>query len=161
MDPEKRKMKISRIENGTVIDHIRPGSATDVFEILGLESDQSNSISIAIRVESEKMGKKDVLKIEDRFLTPQESAMIALISPHATINIIKSYEVEDKRSVELPSTLEGTLQCGNPNCITNAEREPVTPEFEVISREPLSIRCLYCDNLMEETQTKRQLIKQS
>ncbi|MFP4589589.1 MAG: aspartate carbamoyltransferase regulatory subunit, partial [Candidatus Acetothermia bacterium] len=78
MNAEKKKMRISRIHNGTVIDHIRPGSAVDVFQILGLREDTTSSITLAIRVDSDKMGKKDLLKIEDRFLTPRESAMVAL-----------------------------------------------------------------------------------
>jgi len=156
---KKTEMRVNRIESGTVIDHIRPGSAIEVFEMLGLSKDEQNSIAIAIRVESDKMGQKDILKIEDRYLTPRESSMIALISPHATINIIRSFEVEKKRSVELPKRLEGTISCGNPNCITNADREPVKSSFKVISRQPLSVRCLYCDNLMEEDQLKHQLIE--
>lgn len=154
-------MKISRIENGTVIDHIRPGTAIEVFEMLGLENYHNSSITIAIQVHSEQMGKKDILKIEDKFLTRQESAMIALISPQTTINIIKSYEVTDKHSVKLPHTLEGILSCGNPNCITNAEREPIRPRFKIKSEDPLYIRCTFCGNFMEEQQIHRQLVQKS
>ncbi|MFB6290214.1 MAG: aspartate carbamoyltransferase regulatory subunit [Candidatus Bipolaricaulia bacterium] len=161
MTPEKRKMKITRIENGTVIDHINPGSALKVFGILGLDEDEESSITIAIRVNSDKMGAKDLLKIEDKFLTPKESAMIALISPRATINIIRSFEVDSKHPVELPEKLTGIFDCDNPNCITNQEREPVEPQFEVATKEELSVRCLYCDNLMDEAQITRQLIRES
>src|SRR6056297_2287602 len=107
MTKEKQKMKITRIKSGTAIDHITPGSALKVFELLDLEFVENNSITIAIRVDSKKMGKKDLLKIEDKFLTPTESAMIALISPEATINIIKSFEVTEKHPVELPEQLTG------------------------------------------------------
>ncbi|MBS3788549.1 aspartate carbamoyltransferase regulatory subunit [Candidatus Bipolaricaulota bacterium] len=161
MTPDKQKMKITRIENGTVIDHISPGSALKVFEILGLDQDEESSITIAIRVNSGKMGEKDLLKIEDRFLTPKESAMISLISPKATINIIRSFEVDEKHPVELPEKLTGIFNCDNPNCITNQDREPVEPQFKVAEKEELSVRCLYCDNLMDEGQVTRQLIKES
>lgn len=161
MENEKQKMKITRIENGTVVDHINPGSALKVFEILGLAQDDENSISIAIRVHSKKMGSKDLLKVEDKFLTPKESAMIALISPEATINIIRSFEVENKHAVELPEELRGIFDCGNPNCITNQEREPVESRFEVTSKDPLGVRCLYCDNLMDEEGITHQLIQSS
>ncbi|MBS3825751.1 aspartate carbamoyltransferase regulatory subunit [Candidatus Bipolaricaulota bacterium] len=161
MENEKQKMKITRIKNGTVIDHISPGSALKVFEILGLARDDKNSISIAIRVHSKKMGCKDLLKVEDKFLTPKESAMIALISPEATINIIRSFEVENKHAVELPEELRGIFDCGNPNCITNQEREPVESRFEVTSKDPLGVRCLYCDNLMDEEGITHQLIQSS
>lgn len=161
MENEKQKMRITRIENGTVIDHINPGSALQVFEILGLARDDQNSITIAIRVHSKKMGCKDLLKVEDKFLTPKESAMIALISPEATINIIRSFEVENKHAVELPEELRGIFDCGNPNCITNQEREPVESRFEVTSKDPLGVRCLYCDNLMDEEGITHQLIQSS
>jgi len=159
MVPEKQQMKITRIENGTVIDHISPGAALKVFEILGLEEDEESSITLAIRVKSDRMGKKDLLKIEDKFLTHKESAMIALISPRATINIIRSFEVDSKHPVELPGKLTGIFDCDNPNCITNQEREPVEPQFEVTSKNPIAVRCLYCDNLMDEKQVTGQLIQ--
>ena len=158
MNPEKKKMKITRIENGTAIDHITPGSALKVLELLDLKDEKKSSMTVAIRVDSNKMGKKDLLKIEDKFLTPTESAMIALISPEATINIIKSFEVTEKHQVELPEKLTGIFDCSNPNCITNQEREPVESKFKVSSKDPLSVRCLYCDNLMEEDQITHQLI---
>ncbi len=161
MTAEKQKMKVTRIENGTVIDHINPGSALKVFEILGLDEDEENSITIAIRVNSGKMGEKDLLKIEDRFLTPKESAMISLISPEATINIIRSFEVDEKHPVELPEKLTGIFDCDNPNCITNQEREPVEPQFEVVEKEELTVRCLYCDSLMDESQVTHQLLQGS
>ncbi|MBS3736294.1 MAG: aspartate carbamoyltransferase regulatory subunit [Candidatus Bipolaricaulota bacterium] len=161
MTPDKQKMKITRIENGTVIDHINPGSALKVFGILGLDEDEESSITIAIRVNSGKMSEKDLLKIEDKFLTPKESAMIALISPRATINIIRSFEVDEKHPVELPEKLTGIFDCDNPNCITNQDREPVEPQFEVAEKEELSVRCLYCDNLMDEGQVTHQLIQES
>ncbi len=159
MNPEKKKMKITRIENGTAIDHIAPGSALKVLELLDLKDEKKNSITIAIRVDSNEMGKKDLLKIEDKFLTPTESAMIALISPDATINIIKSFEVTEKHPVELPEELTGIFDCSNPNCITNQEREPVESKFKVTDKDPLTVRCLYCDNLMEEEQITHQLIR--
>ncbi|MFP3952803.1 MAG: aspartate carbamoyltransferase regulatory subunit [Candidatus Bipolaricaulota bacterium] len=158
MNEEKKKMKITRIENGTAIDHIAPGSALKVLELLDLKDEKKSSMTVAIRVDSNKMGKKDLLKIEDKFLTPTESAMIALISPEATINIIKSFEVTEKHQVELPEKLAGIFDCSNPNCITNQEREPVESKFKVSSKDPLSVRCLYCDNLMEEDQITHQLI---
>lgn len=161
MENEKQKMKITRIEDGTVIDHISPGSALQVFEILGLAQDDENSISIAIRVNSGKMGCKDLLKVEDRFLTAKESAMIALISPEATINIIRSFEVETKDAVELPEELRGIFDCSNPNCITNQDREPVESRFQVTSKDPLGVRCQYCDNLMDEGVITHQLIRSS
>ncbi|MFP4135936.1 MAG: aspartate carbamoyltransferase regulatory subunit [Candidatus Acetothermia bacterium] len=159
MAEEKQEMKITRIEDGTVIDHIAPGSALKVFEILGLGEEEENSITIAIRVNSEEMGEKDLLKIENRFLTTTESAMISLISPEATINIIRSFQVESKDAVQLPEKMKGIFNCSNPNCITNQEREPVEARFEVTEEDPLMVRCLYCDNLMDEEEITNKLLQ--
>ncbi len=155
---EKQEMKISRIENGTVIDHIHPGTALEVFEILDLRRDVEGSIMLGIRVASGQLGEKDLLKLENRFLTPTESAMVALVSPEATINIIRDYEVREKHKVEVPDKWTGIFRCHNPTCISNQEREPVEPEFEVKERQPLMVRCRYCGTLMDEEQITQQLL---
>ena len=155
---KKREMKISRIENGTVIDHIHPGTAMVVFEILNLREDVEGSIMLGIRVDSGQLSEKDLLKIENRFLTSTESAMVALVSPNATINIIRDYEVREKHTVEVPDEWSGIFHCNNPSCISNHEREPVESEFEVKDRHPLVVRCRYCSTLMNEKQITQQLL---
>lgn len=154
----KQVMKISRIGNGTVIDHIHPGTAMQVFEILNLRRDVEDSIMVGIRVESDHLGTKDLLKLENRFLTPTESAMVALVSPDATINIIRDYEVQEKHKVEVPDQWAGIFRCDNPSCISNEEREPIEAEFEVKNQQPLVVRCRYCGTLMNEKQITQQLL---
>ena len=94
----KKELKIPRIKNGTVIDHITAGNAVKVLHILGIPRSTSSVVSVAINVMS-KLGKKDIVKVENRELDPQEVDKIALIAPKATINIIRDYEVAKKHKV--------------------------------------------------------------
>ncbi|MBI4393642.1 MAG: aspartate carbamoyltransferase regulatory subunit [Euryarchaeota archaeon] len=147
----QKEMKVSPIRNGTVIDHITPGMALKVLRILGLPREGSRSVVSAImNVPSESGRRKDIVKIEDRELEPEEVDRISLIAPNATINIIRDYEVAEKHKVALPERAEGTVACSNPNCITNARdefgrREPVLASFRVIAKEKPVLRCDYCD----------------
>ncbi|KAA0008839.1 MAG: aspartate carbamoyltransferase regulatory subunit [Thermoplasmata archaeon] len=137
-------MKIPLIKEGTVIDHITAGNAVKVLHILGIPEKTLNSIvSVVMNVKS-KIGKKDIVKVENRELKPEEVNKIALIAPKATINIIRDYEVVKKFKVHLPDEIVGIVRCPNPNCISNT-REPIQSRFRVISRDPIRIKCCYCE----------------
>lgn len=138
-----RELKVRKIKAGTVIDHIPAGRSLIVLRILGITSYEKNVIALVMNVDSKKLGRKDIVKIENRELTEDEVNLIALIAPTATINIIKEYKVVKKYKVKLPKRIVNILKCTNPTCITNSE-EPVEPVFEVISSEPLKIKCTYC-----------------
>jgi aspartate carbamoyltransferase regulatory subunit len=96
------------------------------------------------------MERKDIVKVEDRELKPEEVDKIALIAPQATINIIRDSEVVAKHKVFLPESIEGIIRCANPNCISNAEREPVISRFIRVSENPLRFRCFYCERIIED-----------
>ena len=140
-----KELKIQPIKNGTVIDHISPGAALKVLRIMGLPSDGTRSvISIAINVSTRKNGaQKDVVKIEDREIDPKEINKIALISPRATINIIRNFEVYKKQVVQLPKEVVGLVRCENASCITNTT-EPILSRFAVVKPDPTVLRCAYC-----------------
>jgi aspartate carbamoyltransferase regulatory subunit len=87
------------------------------------------------------MGRKDIVKIANRELRKHEVNRIALIAPHATINIIRNYKVFEKKGVEIPQVLNGVVRCPNPGCISNTN-EPITSQFEVTGK---GLHCLYCD----------------
>ena len=148
-----REFKVAPIRNGTVIDHITAGQALNVLKILGVnEYNIDSTISVLIRVPSKKEGTggwKDVVKVEDRELDPKTVDKIALIAPRATIVIIRDYSVAEKKRVVLSPSIAGLVRCSNPNCITN-KNEPVQPEFDVVSREPPSLRCKYCDRTLSK-----------
>jgi aspartate carbamoyltransferase regulatory subunit len=132
---------IRPIENGTVIDHIAAGEALNVLRILGITGSTVERISVATNVASKEMGRKDLVKIEDRELAQQEVDRIALISPQASINIVRNRVVIEKNVVCNPAELVGVVKCPNPCCITNAD-EPVSTRFYV--RQNVLI-CSYCD----------------
>ncbi len=145
----KKELKVSPIGNGTVIDHITAGQALNVLKILGIHAGTDAVLSVIMNVRSNKMGKKDIVKIENRELRREEVDKIALIAPNATINIIRNYEVVEKRKVFLPKVIEGILRCANPNCISNAREEPVVPKFITVSENPPIFRCFYCERIVE------------
>ena len=143
-----KELKITPIKNGTVIDHITAGYAVKVLRVLKIPESTSSVVSVAMNV-SGKMGKKDIVKVENRELDPHELDKIALIAPKATINIIREYEVVKKHKVELPNEVVGIAKCSNPTCISNA-REPVKSRFQIVSKDPLRIKCYYCDREPED-----------
>ena len=146
----RRTLRVSKIRNGTVIDHITKGRAMDVVKILGIDGSSSRVVTIAMNVPSEKLGVKDMVKVEGRELNPEEVDRIALIAPNATINIVRNYRVVEKQTVKLPSVVYGIIRCTKPSCISNEKSEPVKPIFYVKKEAPLRLRCHYCGNIMEE-----------
>ncbi|MEM1514125.1 MAG: aspartate carbamoyltransferase regulatory subunit [Candidatus Thermoplasmatota archaeon] len=144
-----KELKVQPIKNGTVIDHITPGNALKVLKILGITEKYADSvISIAMNVVG-KRGVKDIVKIENREIDPKEVNKIALIAPNATINIIRNYEVVEKYNVSIPDEIVGIVRCANPNCISNS-KEPIETKFIVRSRNPLRIKCYYCEREAED-----------
>ncbi len=143
----KKELKVPLIKNGTVIDHITAGNAVKVLIILGIP-ETSSVVSVAMNVKS-KLGKKDIVKVENRELDPKEVDKIALIAPKATINIIRDYEVAKKQRVKLPDEIVGIVKCSNPTCISNAN-EPVESRFLVIEKDPPRIKCYYCEREPED-----------
>jgi len=143
------ELRIRKIKNGTVIDHLPQHSSLIVLKILGITGKEGNIVSIVMNVPSQRLGKKDIVKVEDRELSAQEADKIALIAPRATINIIRDYEVAEKRRAKLPNLIKGFPRCANPTCISNSS-EPVQSNFHVEREEPLRLRCHYCNYIMEK-----------
>jgi aspartate carbamoyltransferase regulatory subunit len=146
---------VSKIKDGTVIDHITGGHALDVVKILGITGREEKTVTIAINVPSKRLKVKDIVKIAGRELNPQEVDKIALLAPRATINIIRNYRVAEKKEVKLPKVIESIIKCTNPACISNSN-EPVRARFYVDSEEPLVLKCHYCGYLIE----KRDVLQQ-
>ena len=136
--------RVTAICNGTVIDHIPAGHALQVIRMLRIDTNRSNPVSLVMNVPSDKMGRKDVLKIEDLELNQEELDRLALISPNASVAIIRNYGVAEKRVVELANELVNVAKCTFSNCITQNDREPLPQKLRVVSRDPLEIRCFYC-----------------
>lgn len=143
-------IRVVKISDGTVIDHIRAGHALEVLQILGITGREDNIITLAMNISSSKIGRKDIVKLENRSLEDHEVARIALVAPDATLNLIKSGKVTKKTRVKLPDTITDVIICPNQRCVTNKEREPIAPKYEVVSQTPTTLKCLYCWTLVDE-----------
>ena len=143
---EKKELQVAALKNGTVIDHIPSEKLFTVVSLLGLEH-MSNNITIGFNLESKKLGKKGIIKIADKFFTDDEINRIAVVAPNVKLNIIRNYEVAEKRELVLPDELIGIVKCANPKCITN--NEPMPTRFHVIDKERCVIKCHYCEKEQE------------
>lgn len=145
----KAELYVKKIKNGTVIDHISAGYALDVLKILKITGREEHTVSVVMNVPSKEVGRKDIVKIENWELRPRDVDKIALVAPRATINIIRDYDVADKKKVNLPRIIKGIVKCNNPTCVSNS-REPIESMFHVGDFESLSIHCHYCGRIMEK-----------
>ncbi|MCC8132766.1 MAG: aspartate carbamoyltransferase regulatory subunit [Tannerellaceae bacterium] len=139
---KKKELQVAALENGTAIDHIPPTQLFKVASLLELE-EINNTITIANNLQSKKMGSKGMIKIADKFFEEDEINRIALIAPNVILNIIRDYEVVEKKPVVLPDEITGLVKCNNPKCITN--NEPMATRFIVINKEKGTIKCRYCE----------------
>lgn len=151
----EKTLRVSKIKDGTVIDHVTSGHALDVVKLLGITGRAGGVVTVAMNVPSKDFGLKDMVKVEGRELSSKEVDKIALLAPHATINIVRDYEVVEKQRVKLPSVLRGILGCANPACVSNSN-EPVQPTFYVKGEEPLRLKCHYCGYVMEKLDVLKQ-----
>ena len=145
-----KQLKVDAIKNGTVIDHIPAGKGMQVADLINISG--KNIAMIGISLNSKKGRKKDILKIENRVLSQEEINSIALIAPFATIAIIKNFEVIRKSKAEIPELIEGLILCPNPKCITNSEK--IKTKFKVTDKNPLKVRCCYCEKKYEVDKVK-------
>jgi aspartate carbamoyltransferase regulatory subunit len=141
----EKTYKVYAISDGTVIDHIPATKALKVIDILGLENE--GILTIGIGFSSQKMGRKDIIKIERKYLKKEETDKISLIAPQATINIIKDGQLKEKRKIELPQEYFNIVKCLNPNCIT--AKADVKTRFKIVQSTPLILRCHYCERIVK------------
>lgn len=141
-DSRERKIKVTALKEGTVIDHLACGTALKVIQALNIEKDKT--LLIGLNLESKKLGSKDLIKIENKELSQEEVNKVAILSPGATFSIIREFEVADKVFPELPEFVEGIVKCTNPSCVTNKYDMPSV--FKVVSRDPVKLGCKYCES---------------
>lgn len=137
----EKGLYIKPIKSGTTIDHLPAGTALKVLKIIG---QAENAVTVAIRVPSRKLGLKDLVFVENKRLSKEQLAKIALIAPNATVNIIENNEVKRKIHLQTPKEVSGMLECINPNCITN--KENVSSRFYI--NEQGIAKCHYCERIM-------------
>ncbi len=145
-DDTNHQLRVSKIRDGTVIDHVRSGQALNVLAILGIDGSGDDAVSVGMNVPSDRLGRKDIVKVEGRELSQGEVDVLSLIAPDATINIVREYGVVEKHRVDRPEEVVGVLSCPNRNCITTGH-EPVDSRFTVLDD---GVRCVYCETLLRE-----------
>jgi len=137
------QLLVRRIRDGTVIDHIEAGKALFVLRALSITGKEGNVITVALNVPSSKHSKKDIIKVENRFLETSETNKLALIAPRATVNLIRDYKLVEKRKVQMPDSIVGIFKCPNLKCITNSG-EDIKSTIDVIDKEKVVLKCRYC-----------------
>jgi aspartate carbamoyltransferase regulatory subunit len=150
---EPKQLSVSAIQNGTVIDHVPANTLFKVIQILGLDHIE-NQITFGTNLESKKLGRKAIIKIAGIFFEDEDINRIALVAPDAKLNIIRDYEVVEKKVVVVPDSITGIAKCMNPKCITNFET--VTTKFKVVSKKEVALKCHYCEKIT--TQDNLQII---
>ncbi len=135
-------MIIGKIENGIVLDHIKAGQGMYLYKILGLDS-LDCQVALIKNAESEKMGRKDIIKI-DQMIDLNLDA-IGYVDPNITVNIIKNGERVKRTHIDAPEELVDIIKCKNPRCITTTEQE-LQHVFKLTDRENRVYRCLYCES---------------
>jgi aspartate carbamoyltransferase regulatory subunit len=142
----KKELLVTAIENGTVIDHIPAEKTYQVVNLLKLH-ELTTPVTIGNYLTSKKVGHKGIIKISDKFFTTEEISRLSVVAPKIVLNIIRNYEVVEKKTVETPDELCGIVKCNNPKCITN--NEPMETVFNVVDKEHGIIKCRYCDKEQE------------
>ena len=147
----KKERLVASIENGTVIDRVPSEKTYEVANLLRLQ-DLKAIVTIGYNYISKKMGHKGIIKIENKFFTDEEISRLSVVAPNVVLNVIKNYEVVEKKTVETPDELRGIVRCNNPKCITN--NEPMQTIFHVTDKEQGIIRCHYCDKEQNISEVK-------
>ena len=150
---EQSNLMVRRIKEGTVIDHIDEGKGLQVLNALRIDGGDGSLITIALNVPSGKFKKKDIIKVENKFLKDDDTNKLAVIAPKATINIIKEYKLVEKRRAALPNEIDRIFRCSNPDCITNST-EHIKSVMDLIDKEGMILKCRYCARVLDVNQLK-------
>lgn len=134
-------LNIDSLNTGVVIDHIKAGSGMEIYKYLRLD-DLNCSVAIIKNAKSSKMGKKDIIKIEENI--DVDLKILGFIDPNITVNIIENGEIIEKKKLTLPAEVKNVIKCKNPRCITSIE-EGIDHIFKLSNPEKHVYRCIYCE----------------
>ena len=135
-------MVIDAISNGIVLDHIRAGLSMELYRVLNLDKLQC-SVAVLKNVTSRKMGRKDIIKIDE--IIDLNFDVLGYVDPGITVSIVRDGKLDRKFSVELPERVTDVIRCKNPRCITSTEQE-LPHIFKLTDREKRVYRCIYCES---------------
>jgi len=150
---QESELIVRRIREGTVIDHIDEGQGLQVLNALGINGADGSVITIALNVPSGKFKKKDIIKVENKFLKEDDTNKLGVIAPSATVNIIKNFKLVEKRRVSLPNEIDRIFRCSNPECITNSP-ESIESVMDVMDKEGRVLKCRYCGRILDVQKLK-------
>ena len=142
-----KQLSVNAINNGTVIDHVPASRLFNVVSILNLDKLET-MVTFGNNLESKKLGKKGIIKLSKVFFKDEDINKISLVAPSAKLNIIRDYEVVEKKVVEIPDEIVGIVKCVNPKCITN--NQPVSTKFTVLSKDIIKLKCHYCEKITSQ-----------
>ncbi|MDB1122906.1 aspartate carbamoyltransferase regulatory subunit [Vibrio algarum] len=141
----KAQLQVEAIRNGSVIDHIPAHVGIKVLKLFKMHKSEQR-ITMGLNLPSSALGAKDLIKIENVYITEDQANQLALYAPKATVNQIENYEVTKKLALALPDKIEAIFSCPNTNCITHGE--PVDSSFNVIKKaDDIQLRCKYCEKV--------------
>ncbi len=155
--------KLSPLEDGIILDRVPLKKCIKVLRILGMINDEFDLLfeglaTFGTNFNSQKVGKKDMLKFENKFLTKEELSKLALLCYDAKmpikVTVVKNNEKVDNFEVQLPDIIIGVLRCYNPKCICSVESHTVKSKFYVVSKKPLILKCHYCERTMTAEEIK-------
>lgn len=147
MTTNNKELVVTKIDNGTVIDHIPADRVFKIVSLLGLDK-FNDEVLIGTNLISKKYGIKGIVKVKNKYFCQQELDKVAIIAPTATIIEIVDYEVVKKENLHLPKIIHKVVKCINPNCVTNVEH--IDTIFNVVEANPLKIQCHYCEKIISE-----------
>ena len=151
MKNNKTELLVAALENGTVIDHIPSELVFTIASLLELDK-LSSSVTIGYNLNSKKLGKKGIIKVADKFFTDEEISRLSIVAPNVVLNVIRDFDVVEKKEVIIPDELHGIVRCSNPKCITN--NEPMNTFFHVIDKTEGILKCHYCEKEQNKSKVK-------
>ena len=141
-------LQITSIRNGFMLDHIKAGMGVKIFRYLHLDK-LGHQVALIINADSKKMGKKDIIKIENS--EEINYTVLGLLSPGITINEVRNEVIVNKIKPELPERIQDILICENPSCITSQEKY-IPHNFRLVDREKGSYKCEYCEQIVNPSE---------
>ncbi|MGF1738771.1 aspartate carbamoyltransferase regulatory subunit [Photobacterium satsumensis] len=142
---KETQLQVEAIKNGTVIDHIPANIGFKVLKLFKMHK-TNQRVTVGLNLPSSALGGKDLIKIENIFISEEQASQLALYAPQATVNQIENYEVVKKLTLTLPERINAVFKCPNTNCISHGE--PVDSSFKVvIKKEDIQLKCKYCEKV--------------
>ncbi|WP_087018850.1 aspartate carbamoyltransferase regulatory subunit [Thaumasiovibrio subtropicus] len=142
---KENQLQVEAIKNGTVIDHVPANVGIKVLNLFDISSSEKR-VTIGLNLPSSALGHKDLIKIENVFVSEEQANQLALYAPNATVNQIENYEVVKKLTLSLPERITKVFSCPNSNCITHDE--PVDSQFRILQhQDDVQLKCHYCEKV--------------